>query len=222
MGPAVGEVLPLSIGVAISPIPIIATILMLLTPRAATTATSFLAGWVFGIAVGYTIFVVLGGVADLSSPSDGNSVTATIRVALGVLLLILAVRQWRRRPAPGEDPTLPRWLAAVDKVTPAKALALGFGLSAVNPKNLLMIVGAAVAVTQLGVGGAAIVVAGTVFTVLAASTVAVPVIVYFTMRDRATGWLNDLKAWLTTNNAAVMAVLLLVIGASLIGRGISG
>ncbi|RVW03656.1 GAP family protein [Rhodococcus spongiicola] len=221
MGPAVGEVLPLSIGVAISPIPIIATILMLLTPRAATTATTFLAGWVLGIAVGYTIFVVLGSVADLSSRSDGNSVTAVVRVALGAVLLILAVRQWRRRPAPGEEPALPRWLAAMDKVTPAKALALGVGLSAVNPKNLLMIVGAAVAVTQLGVGGAAIVVAGIVFTVLAASTVAVPVIGYFTLRERATGWLNDLKAWLITNNAAVMAVLLLVIGVSLIGRGIS-
>lgn len=222
MGTAIGDVLPLAIGVAISPIPIIATILMLLTPRAGSTATAFLAGWVLGIAVGYAVLVLIGSAIDLSSSSDGNAVTATIRLVLGVLLLLLAVKQWRGRPAPGDEPAMPAWLAAMDKVTPANALALGIGLSAINPKNLLMIVGAAVAVTQLGVGAGTMAVTGIVFTVLAASTVAVPVIGYFTMRERATSWLQGLKVWLTANNAAVMAVLLLVIGVSLIGKGIGG
>ncbi|RVW09874.1 GAP family protein [Prescottella agglutinans] len=222
MGTAIGDVLPLAVGVAVSPIPIIATILMLLTPRAGSTATMFLAGWILGIAVAYAIFVVVGSAIDLSANSDGNAVTATIRLALGVLMLGLAVKQWRGRPAPGEEPTMPAWLSAMDKVTPVKALGLGFALSAVNPKNLLMIVGAAVAVAQLGVDTGSIVVAGIVFTVLAASTVAVPVIGYFTMRERATSWLKGLKVWLTANNAAVMAVLLLVIGVSLIGKGIGG
>lgn len=222
MGTAIGDVLPLAIGVAISPIPIIATILMLLTPRAGSTATAFLAGWILGIAVGYVVFVAIGSAIDLSSNSDGNAVTATIRLVLGVLLLALAVKQWRTRPAPGEEPSMPAWLAAIDKVTPGKALALGVGLSAINPKNLLMIVGAAVAVSQLDVGVGAKTVTGVVFTILAASTVAVPVVGYFTMRERATSWLQGLKVWLTANNAAVMAVLLLVIGVSLIGKGIGG
>ncbi|MBM4517526.1 GAP family protein [Rhodococcus hoagii] len=173
MGTAIGDVLPLAIGVAISPIPIIATILMLLTPRAGQTATAFLAGWILGIAVGYVVFVAIGSAIDLSSNSDGNAVTATIRLVLGVLLLALAVKQWRTRPAPGEEPSMPAWLAAIDKVTPGKALALGVGLSAINPKNLLMIVGAAVAVSQLDVGVGAKTVTGVVFTILAASTVAV-------------------------------------------------
>ncbi|MBM4633618.1 GAP family protein [Prescottella equi] len=222
MGTAIGDVLPLAIGVAISPIPIIATILMLLTPRAGSTATAFLAGWILGIAVGYVVFVAIGSAIDLSSNSDGNAVTATIRLVLGVLLLALAAKQWRTRPAPGEEPSMPAWLAAIDKVTPGKALALGVGLSAINPKNLLMIVGAAVAVSQLDVGVGAKTVTGVVFTILAASTVAVPVVGYFTMRERATSWLQGLKVWLTANNAAVMAVLLLVIGVSLIGKGIGG
>ncbi|MGO4200389.1 GAP family protein [Rhodococcus sp. TAF43] len=222
MGTAIGDVLPLAVGVAISPIPIIATILMLLTPRAGSTATTFLAGWILGIAVAYALFVVIGSAIDLSSNSDGNAVTATIRIVLGALLLALAVKQWRGRPAPGEEPSMPGWLAAIDKVTPVKALGLGFALSAINPKNLLMIVGAAVAVSQLGAPVGTIVVAGVVFTVLAACTVAVPVIGYFTMRERATSWLNNLKTWLTANNAAVMAVLLLVIGVMLIGTGIGG
>lgn len=222
MGTAIGDVLPLALGVAISPIPIIAAILMLLTPKAGSTATSFAAGWVLGIAVGYAVFVAIASAVDLSTGDGGNATTATIKIVLGVALLGLAVKQWRGRPRPGEEPSMPGWLAAIDKVTPGKALGLGFALSAVNPKNLLMIVGAAVAVAQLGASTGTLVVTGIVFTVLAASTVAVPVIAYFAARERATAWLQDLKSWLTANNAAVMATLLLVIGVVMIGKGLGG
>ncbi|MFC9788020.1 GAP family protein [Rhodococcus sp. NPDC127528] len=222
MGTAIGDILPLALGVAISPIPIIAAILMLLTPKAGSTATSFTAGWVLGIAGGYAVLVVVASVVGLGTSSGGSATSATIKIVLGVLLLLLAAKQWRSRPAPGERPQMPAWLVAIDKVTPAKAFGLGVLLSVVNPKNLLMIVGAAVAVAQLGVSGATLTVAGVVFTVLAASTVAIPVIAYFAARDRVTGWLNNLKTWLTANNAAVMATLLLVIGVVMIGKGLGG
>ena len=45
---------------------------------------------------------------------------------------------------------------------------------------------------------------------------------YFVLGDRATRLLDDLKTWMAANNAAIMAVLCLVIGAKLIGDGISG
>ncbi|GAA4476187.1 GAP family protein [Rhodococcus olei] len=221
MGTAIGDILPLALGVAISPIPIIAAILMLLTPNAGGTATSFTAGWVLGIAGGYAVLVVIASVVGLSTGSGGNPTAATIKIVLGVLLLLLAAKQWKSRPAPGATPEMPAWLAAIDKVTPGKAFGLGVLLSVVNPKNLLMIVGAAVAVAQLGVSGVTLTVAGVVFTVIAASTVAVPVIAYFAARDSVTGWLNNLKAWLTANNAAVMATLLLVIGVVMIGKGLA-
>jgi hypothetical protein len=66
------------------------------------------------------------------------------------------------------------------------------------------------------------VVAVVVFTVIAASTVAIPVIGYMTARSKMTGPLESLRDWLTQNNATVMAVLLLVIGVVLLGKGISG
>jgi membrane protein YqaA with SNARE-associated domain len=48
MGAVIGDVLPLAIGIAISPIPIIAAILMLFSPRATSTSTGFLLGWILG------------------------------------------------------------------------------------------------------------------------------------------------------------------------------
>jgi Sap, sulfolipid-1-addressing protein len=59
-----------------------------------------------------------------------------------------------------------------------------------------------------------------VFTVLAASTVAVPVLGYAIGRKRMAGPLESLHRWLTVHNAAVMATLLLVIGVVLIGKGL--
>jgi hypothetical protein len=61
-----------------------------------------------------------------------------------------------------------------------------------------------------------------VFTLLASSTVTVPVLGYLVARDRMAAPLDRVRAWLTQNNAAVMAVLLLVIGTALIGKGIGG
>ena len=61
-----------------------------------------------------------------------------------------------------------------------------------------------------------------IFTLVAASTVAVPVLGHLAARDRMAAPLDRLRAWLTQLNTAVMAVLLLVIGAALIGKGIAG
>ena len=49
MGNAISAVLPLALGIALSPIPIIATILLLLSPRARASSVGFAAGWILGI-----------------------------------------------------------------------------------------------------------------------------------------------------------------------------
>ena len=80
--------------------------------------------------------------------------------------------------------------------------------------------GCSIGSAGLSVGGEAAAIA--VFTVIAASTVAVPVIGYLVAAERMRGPLDSLKKWLQDNNATVMAVLILVIGAVLIGKGIGG
>ncbi len=222
MGEVIGALLPLAVGVAISPIPIIAAILMLLSPRAGSTSVGFLLGWIAGIAIATVIFVILVSVSDMGSADEPSSAASWIKLALGVLLLLLAVMQWRSRPAAGEAPTLPSWMQAVDKMTVGKSLGLGFLLSAVNPKNLAMCVGAGVEIGGAELDSADVVIAVVVFTMLAASSVGVPVIGYLLASGRMHKPLNELREWLVQNNAAVMTVLLLVIGTVMIGKGIGG
>ncbi|GIG68487.1 GAP family protein [Phytomonospora endophytica] len=220
MGGAIGDLLPLAVGVAISPVPIIAVILMLLAPRAGGTSLGFLLGWVAGVIVVAGLFWWLTGVTDLGSGGEPSAGASWLKLLLGVVMLALAVKQWRGRPAAGEAAKLPAWMAAIDRFTPAKALGLGFVLSAVNPKNLALCVAAGAALGGLSVGPGLAAMA--VFVLVAVSTVAVPVIGYAVAAERMRGPLDGLKVWLEANNATVMAVLLLVLGVTLVGKGVGG
>jgi threonine/homoserine/homoserine lactone efflux protein len=220
MAPVIGDILPLALGIAISPIPIIAAILMLLSPKAKGTSIGFLLGWVLGIVVAVVLFTLLASVIPAADPDDSAPISGVIKIVVGVALLFLAARQWRSRPKPGEEATLPKWMAAIDEMTAGRGFVLGFLLSAVNPKNLLMAAGAGVIIGTGGstVGEIAIVVL--VFVLIAASSVAIPVIAYLVASKQMAAPLESLRRWLVQNNATVMAVLLLVIGVVVIGKGI--
>jgi threonine/homoserine/homoserine lactone efflux protein len=222
MGATIGELLPYAIGIAISPVPIIAAILMLLSRQAAKTSPAFLIGWVAGIVVVTVVVLLLVGEAGDSADGKPSTVSSVLKLAIGALLVLMALKQWRSRPKAGETGEMPKWMGAIESFTFGKALGLGFLLSGINPKNLLMCLaaGTTIGAAHLSTGDDIVVVA--VFTVLAASTVAIPVIGFLAARDRMEAPLKDLRGWLTQNNAVVMGVLLLVIGVDLIGKGITG
>jgi threonine/homoserine/homoserine lactone efflux protein len=220
MGSVIGDILPLALGITISPVPIIAAILMLLSPKARVTSVGFLVGWVLGIVVAVVLFTLLASVIPEQDPEGSRPVVGVIELILGVLLLLLALRQWRSRPKPGQDAVLPKWMGAIDQMTAIRGLMLGFLLSAVNPKNLLMAVAAGVAIGSGGLDVGESTIAIVVFTVIAAASVAVPVIAYLIAAERMARPLEALRAWLVQNNATVMSVLLLVIGVVVIGKGI--
>lgn len=217
MGAVIGDVLPLAIGIAVSPIPIIAAILMLFSVRATSTSTGFLLGWILGIVVATAVFTALAG--TLKTGGEPSAVASWIKIGLGVLLLLVGIRQWRGR---GGQHAAPKWMAAIDDFTFPKALGLGFLLSAVNPKNLIIAAGAGLIIGSgaVGVGGDAAAIA--LFTVIASSTVAIPVLAHLVAAERMTGPLESLRKWLQDNNATVMATMILVIGVVLVGKGVSG
>jgi threonine/homoserine/homoserine lactone efflux protein len=222
MNVVIGEILPLALGIAVSPIPIIAAILMLLSPRAKGTSVGFLLGWVVGIVVAVTVFTLLAAELPASDDDASNPTAGWIKIGLGVLLLLMAAKQWRGRPTGDDEPELPGWMKAIDTMTAVKGAGLGFLLSAVNPKNLLMAAGAGVIIggTAASLETSQEAVAITVFTVIAAASVAVPVIGYLVASEKMAGPLESMHQWLVKENAVVMAVLLLVIGVAMVGKGI--
>jgi threonine/homoserine/homoserine lactone efflux protein len=222
VGQAIGQLLPFAVGVAVSPMPIVAVVLMLVTPHARTNGPAFLLGWITGIAVAGAILLSVAGSTDASESGSPARWVDWLKLLLGLQLLLVAFREWRKRPHHGEEPATPKWMGALDEFTPVKALGAGALLSAVNPKNLVLIIGGAAAVGQLGVSTGDEVVAWIVFTLIASVGVGAPVVIYFAMGERAAAPLDGLKTWMARNNTVIMAVLCLVIGVKLIGDAITG
>jgi threonine/homoserine/homoserine lactone efflux protein len=222
MGEAIGQVLPLGVGVALSPIPIVGVVLMLGTSRARANGLAFTLGWILGLALVGTVVLLVSAGAEASEKGQPADWVNTLKLVLGVVLLGLAVRRWRNRPRAGEEPELPAWMQTIDRFTNARAAALAFALAAVNPKNLILTVAAAAAIAQTGIGAGRQAVALAVFVFIGTLGTGAPVVFYLAMGERAQPRLAALKDWMAANNSAVIAVLLLVIGAKLIGDGVGG
>lgn len=217
---AVGELLPFAVGVALSPLPIMAVTVLLMSPRARSTTPPFLLGWMAAIATALIVFAAISGMS--SGNGEAGKVVAVVKLLLGGGLLFLARKEWRARPRRGETAKAPRWLQRVEEMGPVAAGASGFGIFAVNPKNLTVGVAAGVLLGSMELPVASAVTVIGIYVLIAASTVLVPTVAYFAMQDRIRPWLEEVRDWLTQNNAVVMAVVLLVIGAVMVGKGLSG
>jgi threonine/homoserine/homoserine lactone efflux protein len=222
MGDAIGQVLSFGVGVAISPVPIIGVVLMLGTPRARSNGPAFILGWLIGLGAAGTIVLLASSGADASEQGQPADWVNVLKIVLGALLLLVALKQWRGRPHAGQEAELPKWMATIDRFTAGKAMAFGVLLSGLNPKNLLLAVGAAAAIAQTGEPAGTQAVALAVFVLIGTIGPGAPVAIYFALGGRSEQILAGLKSWMGQNNAAIMAVLCLVIGAKLIGDGISG
>jgi Sap, sulfolipid-1-addressing protein len=222
MAEAIGQILSLGVGVALSPVPIIAVVLILGTPRARVNGPAFVAGWIVGLAVVGAIVLAVAGGAGANEDAEPATWVDWLKIVLGLLLVLVAVRQWRGRPREGASGELPKWMRTIDTFTPARAFAIAAALSGINPKNLLLTVGAAAAIAQAGLDSADEAIALAVFIAVGTLGVGIPVAIYFLLGARARRILDELKAWMGAHNSAIMAVLCLVIGAKLIGDGISG
>ena len=171
---AIGQVLSFGVVVGLSPIPIIGVVLDARHPRARVNGLAFLAGWLAGLAVvGVAVLLIAKG-AGADSDGGASSGVGWLKVALGLLLLWLALRQWRSRPRGDGDQELPKWLQTVDRFTAPKAAGMGVLLSAVNPKNLIMTVGASVAIVQTGAPAGQKFIALAVFIIIGTIGVATP------------------------------------------------
>lgn len=221
MGSIIGDILASALGIALSPIPLLAAITLVLSPRGNAAGLGFLGGWLLGVIVPVLVVTTLAGLLPESTGDASRPVGGTILLLLGGLLVYLALGEWRLRPQPGKAPVLPPWVAALESMTVPQGLALGFGLAALAPKNLALGVGAG-----LTVGGAdfqlrEVMLVLLVFVLLAASNMLVVVVGGMAAVEAWRRSLVQLRDWLGRNSATVLTVLYLVLGVTLVGAGIS-
>lgn len=135
---AIGDTLPLAVGISISPLATVTVILTLMSPRATRNSVIFVAGWLLGLVTLLTGFTLLGQLLDESDSDASKPITGTVKIVLGLGLLYLSWLQWRGRPAPGQAAEVPGWLQAIDTFGPTKLAGLGLFFTLGAPKNIML------------------------------------------------------------------------------------
>jgi threonine/homoserine/homoserine lactone efflux protein len=113
-------------------------------------------------------------------------------------------------------------MATLGSLTPPRALVLGVALSSVNPKNLALVLAGAAAIAQAGLDGGDEVIAIAVFVALASAVVVGCVAFYVVDAQRAAHPLDAIRRFMAEHNAAIMVVVLLLLGAKFLGDGLGG
>jgi len=210
------KLIPLGLVIALSPITVIPAVLVLHAPRPRPAGLAFLWGWVLGLVALTVAFVgasdLLGGLHH--APPRWAS---WLRVVLGSALIVFGIYNWLTRH---RHTKTPGWLRSFSKLTPVRAGVTGAVLTAIRPEVLILCAAAGLAIGTGGLGVAAGWIAGAVFVVVSASTVAIPILAFVAAGDRLDDALERLKAWMEENHGALMAVILVVIGLIVLYNGI--
>ena len=211
---ALGEVLPLAVGVAFSPLPIIAVILVAMGERGRAAAIAFALGRVLGLTL-VTAIVVLA--SDVLYAVAGGGLPTIVKVVLGAALIVLGVTKWR--PKPGGPAPLPGWMRAVSDASPARAVGFGALVTVANPKELALLIAAGTTIGATALSPSAEALVGVGVVLVASLTTLLPALAVLIAPTRVRPALEAMRTWLTANHGVVMGILLVVIGAVVLGGG---
>jgi hypothetical protein len=208
--------IPLGLVISLSPLTVIPAVLVLQAPRPRPSGLAFLGGWLLSLAALTAVSVaasgLLGGL-DKAPPRWSS----WLRVVFGALLIGYGIVKWFTRRSHSESPA---WMRSFATITPTRAGLMGAALAAIRPDVSLICVPAGLAIGGAGLGAAGDWLAAAFFVAVAASSVAVPILAYAAAGDRLDDALARLKDWMDKNNAALLAAVLVVIGAMILYHGI--
>jgi len=221
MGEVIVCLLPLILGAALLPVWIIMALFLLRGEGGVRKALAFAAGammvrLVQGVLFGY----VFGTAADASGESGSTLITSTLLSVLGILMLISAVRKWRKEDDPDAPP--PKWMAALGGLSALKAFGMGALLMALAIKQWVFMLSAIAVIEQGELSLAGNVVTYLVFVLAAQSLVLAPILVSAVAPTQAARMLDAIHGWLERNNRAIVIAASLIFGVWFLWKGIAG
>jgi Sap, sulfolipid-1-addressing protein len=219
MGKVLAQLIPVALAAALSTVPIMATLFILLSERRRVTALPFLSGWVLGTAAGLTLATVAAQALP-GRPRQFASLIDNLEIVIGSALvlfgLVTVVRHARTstsRP--------PGWLEGIGALGPLAAFGIGLALN-LRPKALLLF-----AAASLTISGAPPLVDDTVFlilvyTAIATSTVVAPTLATVFFPDRMEPRLVVARDWVSAHGTAVTGAIMILVGVVVLAAGIGG
>lgn len=218
---AIDIILPIATAIALSPLPIIAVVLIAGSPGARVSGPMYLAGWAAGlVTLSIAAAVVTHLVGDIGP--TGAVVLDWLRAILGGLLLWAAARKWKTRPQGPEEPATPKWLDALRQVGPGAAMLWGATLAAVNPKHVGLVLAAMASLAYVPLSSGEMILSTLLLVALSSGPVAAVVVSRAIAGEAATPLLLSIEQFLLRNNDVIVMTVLGLIGMVVLGKGLSG
>ena len=200
----------IGLAVALDPLPLTAFMIVLPSKRGTVKGAAYVFGWLVSLAIVITVTVLATGNNPPKSNTAPSLAALAVKIAIGVLLVVIAVRHHRRmgHPKPKKPP---KWQAHVDNMSPWFAMGLA---PALQPWALI------------GAGAATVVEAKLsswedylalfLFCVLASSSYLTMEIYAVVRPARSQAFLTRLRAWIDGHTDQVITLGSLIVGLWLI------
>ena len=205
----------IGLAIALDPLPLTGFLVVLPSQRGVRKGAAFVFGWLVSLAIVVTITVLATG----DNPPKSNTVptlaSLAVKIALGVFLLVIAVRHRRKMGQPKPPKKPPKWQASVDKMSPWFAMALA---PALQPWGLIAAGAATVVGAKLASWQDFLALFG--FCVLASSTY-VGMEIYAAVRpEQSQAFLGSFRKWIDSHTDQVIIWGSLIVGFWLIANSL--
>jgi len=205
----------IGLAVTLDPLPLTAFFVVLPSKRGVRKGAAFVFGWLVSLAAVVTITVLATGNSP-PKPSTAPSLAAlAVKIALGAVLVVIAVRHIRARGRPKPPKKPPKWQEHVDSMSPWFAMALAPTL-----QPWALIAAGAATVVEAKLSSWESFLALFLYCVLASSSYLAMEIYAVIRPDQSQALLARTRTWIDVHTDQVIIVGSLLIGLWLIGDSI--
>jgi threonine/homoserine/homoserine lactone efflux protein len=205
----------IGLAITLEPIPLTAFIIILASERGSRKGAAFVFGWIVSLGIVVAVTVIATGNSPPKSNTAPSLASLAVKIALGVVLLLIALRQYRRMGKPKKPKKPPKWQASVDSMSPWYAMALA---PLTQPWGLIAVGAATVVQAKLSAWEDYLTL---IYFCVVATAVYLVMVIYAAVRpDETQAFLSRLRTWIETHTDQLIVWASLVVGLWLIGKSV--
>jgi cytochrome b561 len=207
------DLILIGLTISLEPIPLTTFIVVLASKNGVRKGAAFLFGWLASLAIVIALTIVATGDKPPKTNSAPSLAALAFKILAGVVLLLIALRQYRRLGKPKPPKKTPKWQTGVDNMSLWFALALGpltqpWGLVAVGIATI----------TEAKLSSWQDYIAIVLFCLVSTSTYLVMEVYAGFRPARTQALLAQIRNWIETHRDQVIIVGSIVLGFYLIGK----
>ena len=204
------DLLLIGLVITLEPIPLTAFLLVLASKGGVRKGAGFIFGWLVSLAIVVAGTVLVTG-NNPPKPSTAPSLAAlAVKIAIGVALLVVAARQWRKR---GKPKKTPKWQTGIDNMSPWYAMGVA---PLVQPWGLVAAGVATIVEAKLSSWESYI---ALFLFCLVSTAIYLALEIHAGFRpERSQAFLTSARAWIDTHTDQVIIVVSLGLGLWLVGK----